>query len=255
MNSKEENENGDEDSENEEENSEPVNKDKHFEEVEDLYSKYINESSSWDAHKLEKIYKNSINKIQAAYDEDSLYNARNYYIDAFNCFEKDIERKKLYKEAKKVFDSTYHATAMKKPNIARVCVGCMATLSGIGFGLINARWWPWIWQAWAVIGVGVSYLLISAIYAIAISSGSDKAVRRMNVTRATLAVIMAVASLVLGLVLKTELTLLGAYIATVPFTALGAIMYLIYRLQLLAIAYKIKKGKTKKKPEKQMQKS
>ena len=223
------------------EESEPIDLEEYVKELEAQRSKYGKDLPFSDKLKLRSIYKNSLKKLNAAQNEDELQATRKYYLNAFKRFEKRLERKKLYKEAKVTFDGTYHADAMKKPTVVRACVGCIVALSGAGFGLINARPWPWIWQAWAIVGVGVSYLLISALYAIAISAYGKTAVRRINVTRGILAAIMLVISLILGLVWSTGLTLAGAYIATVPFTFCGAIAYLIYRVKLCAIASKIKK--------------
>jgi len=143
------------------------------------------------------------------------------------------------------FDQKNPAHKLRKPNIVRLCVGCVAVLSGVGFGLVDALWWPWEWYAWSIIGFGVSYLLLAAIYATAISRNSKKAVRSMAITRLALALVMLVLSLVLGLLLPYDLTVGGAYIATLPFTVFGIATYYIYRFRLFLALKKSKKVKKK----------
>lgn len=159
--------------------------------------------------------------------------------------EKKIEKKQtksdLYCAAKESFDEKYPTSVMKKPNIARLCVGLVALISGTLSGLITAQWWPFDWWAWSIIGVGVSYLILAAVYSIVIAVGNGSATRRMSFTRLILAVVAAIASLILGIVFEFELTLVGAYIATLPFTVFGLFTYLIYRTRLFFIACKTKK--------------
>ncbi len=156
-----------------------------------------------------------------------------------------VSNQRDYADAKSAFDKKYPVSKLRKPNITRLCVGCIALLSGIGFGLVDALWWPWEWYAWTMIGFGVSYLLLCAIYAIAISGKSKKAVRSMAVTRLVLAFVMIVASLILGLALPYDLTVGGAYIATIPFTVFGMLTYFIYRIRLSLSNKAGKKSKKK----------
>ncbi len=165
--------------------------------------------------------------------------------EAKNTVEKDTVKKQgkaqLYTSAKKEFDKKYPPSVMKKPNLTRLCVGLIALVSGILSGLITAQWWPFEWWAWSIIGLGVSYLIITVIYAIVISVGKSAATRQMSFTRLILAGVAVIVSLVLGIVFEFELTLVGAYIATLPFTAFGIFTYLIYRIRLFFIACGIKK--------------
>ena len=153
----------------------------------------------------------------------------------------------LFVSAKEAFDEKYPPSVMKKPNLARLCVGLVALISGIVSGFITAQWWPLEWWAWSIIGVGASYLIITVIYAIVIAVGKSTATRQMSFVRLILAAVAAVASLILGIVFKFELTLVGAYIATVPFTVFGFAAYLIYRVRLFFLACGIKKRKKKNK--------
>lgn len=158
--------------------------------------------------------------------------------------EERVSTKRNYSDVKSAFDQKYPVAKLRKPNIMRLCVGCIALLSGIGIGLVDALWWPWEWYAWAVIGVGLSYLILSAIYAIAIATRSKKAVRVMAVTRLILTFVMIAVSIILGLLLPYDLTVGGAFIATLPFTFFGMLTYLIYRIRL---AFSDKAGKKAKK--------
>ena len=156
--------------------------------------------------------------------------------------QKAKDRAISYSEKKAAFDQKYSAHRLRAPNTLRLCIGCILLLSGIGFGLVDALWWPWCHQAWIAIGFGCSYLILSAIYSIAISQSSKKAVRSMAVLRMVLAFIMLALSLPLGLWLDEDLTLVGAYIATLPFTLFGFLTYMIYRMRL-ALSLKNQKKK------------
>ena len=138
--------------------------------------------------------------------------------------------------AKAAFDQKYTSERLKKPNFMRICVGFVALLSGIFSGITFAIrdkiWWPWEWFVWAMIGFGVSYLILGTVYSIVISKKSKKAVRSMAVARFVLSPIMIAASLILGLSFPDELTVGGAYLATLPFTVFGILTYIIYRIRL-----------------------
>ncbi len=155
---------------------------------------------------------------------------------------KKQHKTELYISAKEAFDEKSPPSVMKKPNIARLCVGLVALISGVLVGLITAyQWWPFEWWAWSIIGVGVSYLLIALIYAIVIAVGHDSASREMSFTRLILAGVAMIVSLILGIVFEFELTLVGAYIATIPFTVCGVSVFVIYRIRLFFSACNLKK--------------
>ena len=186
-------------------------------------------------------------------DKDETESEENEIVDERSAEreEKKAERKQkhaeLYLGAKEAFDEKCPPSVMKKPNIARLCVGLIALISGSVAGLITAQWWPFEWWSWAIIGFGVSYIIITVIYAIVIAVGKASATRTMSSVRLILAPIAAVASLVLGLVFEFDLTLIGAYIATVPFTVCGVFSYFIFRIRLFFTACKLKKRNKEKK--------
>lgn len=157
--------------------------------------------------------------------------------------DKKLTKAELYESAKENFDEKCPPSVMKKPNLARLCVGLVALISGVISGLITAQWWPFEWWSWSIIGVGISYLLIALIYAIVIAVGHRSATRRMSFTRLILAGVAVIVSLVLGVIFEFDITIPGAYLATVPFTVCGAFSYVIYRIRIFFIACKLKKQK------------
>ena len=153
----------------------------------------------------------------------------------------------VLEETKKCFDEKNLVAKLKRPNILRLCIGLVSLFSGFFAGLISAKWWPLEWWAWAITGFGASYLILSLIYAIFIALKRPSAARMLAIIRLILAPVAAIASLVLGIVFEFDLTLLGAYIATIPFTLCGVSVYLVYRIRLFFTACRVRKNKKQSK--------
>lgn len=213
-------------------------------EIEDNYEKLSNVCGFINKTKLRSLRKKAISEIRSAKENAELVTAVYNIRRKFKSFEKRIEKKKRYNEAKPVYDEQHVTQKLKKPNIARLIFGIITAVGGAAYGLFEARWWPWDNIAYGIAGIGVSYMILSLIYAAAISSSVSKnskgTTRRLCVMRFVLAIIFAVICLPAGLVFD-NIGLGTFYLATIPFTLCGVIVYLLYRLKLTVLVHKKKK--------------
>lgn len=229
----------------------PLDVSREVEEFERAYETLSGECNKLEKSKLKSIKKDAVEAVKSAPDKATLVSTVYSYRRMFKKFATSVEKRKRYQTAKHTFDEAHPAESMTKPNIARVAVGCVALLSGVSYGLIDVlmrtdkQLWPWNEWAWTMIGFGVAYLLISAIYAIAITASvSHSIVRKMSFCRVIIAVIAATGALILGLAVDA-IGVLGSYIATLPMTLFGVANYLFYRMRLVILAKKQAKATAK----------
>ncbi len=218
--------------------------------LENWYDKLEGQGTPIHGSQLKMYFKRSVAELESVEDRPALAVARNRYHKRFKRLDKRIKRYNGMCDAKPFFDSTHKAEGLKKPNSVRVIVGCIALLTALGYGIITAiseerfvfLWYDWVY---GLAGAGVSYLLLSLVYAICAKSGGSSVVRRLSVTRLVLVPIAAAGSLVLGLTVP-QVGLHGAYIATLPFTLGGLGIYTVYRIKL-AKAFRKKRRESKRK--------
>ncbi len=218
--------------------------------IEQWYDKLEGQGSPIHEARLKANFKNSVAELEAVEDRAALAIARNNYNERFRKLDKQIKRYNCKRAAKPLFDSTHKPESLKKPNTVRLTVGCIAFLTGLGYGILTAvaeSRFIFLWPDWVygITGAGLSYLLLSLLYAVATAwRNSISTVRRLSVTRLILAVFAAVGSLAIGLTIP-QIGLIGAYIATLPFTLGGLAVYFIYRIKF-AYAVRKKRKETRK---------
>lgn len=249
------------DEENDREESAPaLDVSRELEEFDKSFEKIYPECNNSEKNKLKALREEAFDSVNNAPDKETLTATVYSYRRRFKKFAASVRKRKLYHSAKQAYDEKHPAESMTKPNVARIVIGCATLLSGITYGIIDAIMfsrpgWPWNEWAWAMIGFGLSYLLVAGIYALAISvSVTPRIARRLSFYRVIIAVLSAIGALMLGLSVKT-FGVLCAFVATLPLTLFGAVNYLFYRLCLAAIAQKIAKRsvKAQKKEQKKEQ--
>ncbi len=218
--------------------------------LENWYDKLEGQGTKIHGSQLQMNFKRAVAELEGAEDRPALATARNNYHRRFHKLDKRIRRYNDICDAKPVFDSKNKAESLKKPNTVRFAVGCIALLTGLGYGIITAiseSRFIFFWHNWVygIAGVGLSYLLLSLIYAVGAASHSISVVRRISVARLFLVFFAALISLVVGLIVP-QVGLLGAYIATLPFTLGGIGVYTAYRIKLASAVRKARKEKKKR---------
>ncbi len=217
--------------------------------LENWYDKLEGQGAPIHDSQLKLYFRRSVADLEAVEDRPALAVARNRYHKRFTRLDKRIRRYNGMCDAKPFFDSTHKAESLKKPNTVRVIVGCIALLTALGYGIITAiseerfvfLWYDWVY---GLAGAGISYLLLSLVYAVCAKVNGASAVRRLSVTRLILIPFAAIGSLVLGLTVP-QVGLHGAYIATLPFTLGGLGIYIVYRIKL-SKAFRKKRKESKK---------
>lgn len=239
------------DEENDREESAPaLDFSRELEEFDKSFEKIYPECNNSEKNKLKALREEAFDSVNNAPDKETLTATVYSYRRRFKKFAASVRKRKLYHSAKQAYDEKHPAESMTKPNVARIVIGCATLLSGITYGIIDAIMfsrpgWPWNEWAWAMIGFGLSYLLVAGIYALAISvSVTPRIARRLSFYRVIIAVLSVIGALILGLSVKT-FGVLCAFVATLPLTLFGAVNYLFYRLRLAAIAQKIAKRSVK----------
>lgn len=215
---------------------------KELAEIESSYERLCGECNSFISKmKLRSLRKKAISDIRSAKESAELVTATYKIRRKFKRFEKRIEKEKRYNAAKPVYDEQQITQKLKKANVVRLIFGIITVVGGAAYGLFDARWWPWDNIAYGIAGIGVSYMILSLIYAAAISKSISKGTaRRLCVMRFVLAIIFALICLPAGLVFD-NIGLGTFYLATIPFTLCGTVIYLAYRLKLTVLVHKKKK--------------
>ncbi len=205
--------------------------------IEEWYDRLEGKGSRLHDSKIKMLFNRSVSELEGASDRAALATARSNYHKRFKKLDKSIKRYNDMCDAKPYFDSTHRAESLKKPNTARVVVGCVALLTAIGYGVITAvsdnqpilALPVWVF---GLFGFGLSYLLLGLLYAVVgKASRSISVVRRLSVARLFLAALAVIGALILGMTVP-QVAPLGAFIATLPFTLGGLGVYALYRMKL-----------------------
>ncbi len=244
----------DEDTEKESQDKKPKNRfdiSNDIKALEQWYDKLEGQGSRLQGSQLKMLFKRSVSELEGAEDRAALATARNNYHKRFRKLDKRIKRYNDLRDAKPYFDMAHKVEGLGKPNVVRVAVGCIAFLTGLGYGIITAiaeSRFIFLWPDWVygITGAGLSYLLLSLLYwLVGKCSNSISVVRRLSVTRLVFAFLAAIGSLVLGLMVP-QIGLLGAYIITLPFTLGGLGVYAVYRIKLASAVRKMRKENKRK---------
>ena len=206
-------------------------------EIEDYYDRTVDRCSFFAKFKLKSLRKKSIAAINGAQNDLELLEVTRGYRREFKQFTAGLDRADAFLAAKKQYDEKTVSSSGKRMNILRILAGFIALIGGAVYGFILG-WTSFPVWAIAIMGFGVSYLLISMIYLSTESRKGPKTKRRVAFARMVLAVLFFIASLIVGNVLES-FDFLHMLVATLPFTAGGVCVYAFYRIKLLFITTKI----------------
>ena len=211
-------------------------------EIEEFYKAHYSKGGIAERNRLKSIRTRALDRVESTFTPVELTDAVIEYRKNFKKYEKSLEAYDRRESAKPSFDKAHELN--KYWNFARLFGGILAAVAGVAAGISSPE--SWLGFPLAAIIFGVTYLILSGIYAIVISKSLDSAAyRNMAFARLIVAVIAAVGSLVLGLALH-DLGLGYAFLASLPLTIGGIGVYTVCRLQLLIFASKNKRYNKKK---------
>lgn len=211
-------------------------------EIEEFYKAHYSKGGIAERNRLKSIRTRALDRVESTFTPVELTDAVIEYRKNFKKYEKSLEAYDRLESAKPSFDKAHELN--KYWNFARLFGGILAAVAGVAAGISSPE--SWLGFPLAAIIFGVTYLILSGIYAIVISKSLDSAAyRNMAFARLIVAVIAAVGSLVLGLALP-DLGLGYAFSSTLPLTLGGIGVYTVCRLQLAIFASKSKRSNKKK---------
>ena len=208
-------------------------------EIEDNYDRIVDRCPFLEKSKLKSLRRKSIEAVRSAKTEIELIEATRAYKRDFKNFTTRLERIEAYNKAKLNYDEKNSGSSGKNANILRLLFGFGGLIGGAAYGFVEG--WSTLpkWPI-AIMGAGISFVLLALMYLAADSRRSAKTKRRMAFLRIVLAAIFLIGSIIAGIILS-DFGILVMLAATFPFTLGGAWAYGFYRIKLYFLTQKVLK--------------